>query len=279
MAISIGCGSWGDQEYVGLLYPRTLPKEERLTAYASHFDHVEVNSSYYATPRPEAVANWVRLTPPAFTFDVKLHRVFSRSPEKMTREGKFLGYLDAGLRPLIAAGRLGAYLLVLAPDFSPEKHRLEELDLLVEKLAPTPLAVELRHTDWVKGKARDRTLGYFREHGVTWVAVDMPRLKDTSLMPVMDEVTNPRLAYFRLHGRNKNYLKAESAAERHTHAYNDRELKELAERIRILAGKAEQVRVVANNHAHDFAPKTALALKSLLGQPQPASSGWPIGPS
>jgi hypothetical protein len=32
MAIRVGCGSWGDQEYVGLLYPPGLPAAKRLQA-------------------------------------------------------------------------------------------------------------------------------------------------------------------------------------------------------------------------------------------------------
>ena len=36
-------------------------------------------------------------------------------------------------------------------------------------------------------------------------------------------------------------------------------------RVKRLASRAENVRVVANNHAFDFAPRTALALKERLG--------------
>ena len=269
MGIRIGCGSWADDEYVGLLFPKALSTGERLTSYARWFDHVEINSSYYRSPRADATANWVQQTPKGFLFDIKLHRAFSRNPAKVAAEGKLLDFLKEGVEPLRQAGKLGTYFLVLAPDFSPAKHRIEELDPLVEKLKPGTLAVELRHTDWVDAKNRATTLGYFRERGLTWIAVDMPRLKDTSLMPVLDEVTNPKLAYLRLHGRNKNYLKAKSGAERHTYEYPTSELKELAQRIQAMAAKAEEVRVVANNHAEDFAPKTALALKRLLGQPLP----------
>jgi uncharacterized protein YecE (DUF72 family) len=269
MGIRIGCGSWGDDEYVGLLFPKSLPSGERLSGYARWFDHVEINSSYYRTPRADATAKWVKQTPKGFLFDIKLHRAFSRNPAKVAAEGGLLDYLREGIEPLRQAGKLGTFFLVLAPDFSPEKHRIQELNLLAEKLQPGTLAVELRHTDWVNAKNRAATLAYFRERGLIWIAVDMPRLKDTSLMPVMDEVTNPQLAYLRLHGRNKKYLQAKSAEERHLYEYPARELKELAARIKLMAEKAGEVRVVANNHASDFAPKTALALKRLLGQPLP----------
>ena len=42
------------------------------------------------------------------------------------------------------------------------------------------------------------------------------------------------------------------------------ELNEVAARVQALAGKASVIHVVANNHAQDFAPKAALALKRVL---------------
>jgi len=56
-----------------------------------------------------------------------------------------------------------------------------------------------------------------------------------------------------------------SAEERHTYQYAVDELTEIAARVHALAEKADRVRVVANNHAQDFAPKAALALQRLLG--------------
>jgi uncharacterized protein YecE (DUF72 family) len=98
---------------------------------------------------------------------------------------------------LIKAKKLGAFLLLLPSRFGPEKNRLEELDVLVEKIRPHRLAVEFRNNEWVKGRKRADTLAYFRERGISWVCVDMPKLSDPTLMPPMDEVTQPGLAYRR----------------------------------------------------------------------------------
>jgi uncharacterized protein YecE (DUF72 family) len=266
MATRIGCGSWADQDYVGLLSPVGFPSELRLSAYAMWFDHVEVNASYYATPRKATVAQWVNNTPPGFLFDVRLHRAISMSPEKAAKDGRLLGLLMDGMEPLFQAKKFGAFLLVLSPFFSPGRHALAELDLLIEKLRPHALAIELRHAAWVRGKARATTLQYFRERKVTWVAVDMPRIEGADIMPPVDEVTQPELAYLRLHGRNAKWLEVKSAAERHAYFYDGDERGELVKRIRGLEKKAKEVRVVANNHFRDYAPKTALALKEALGQ-------------
>jgi uncharacterized protein YecE (DUF72 family) len=264
MAISIGCGSWADAEYMGLLYPKAFPPDLRLAAYAMWFDHVEVNASYYAIPRTKAVRAWVEQTPASFRFDIRLPRAISQSPEQAGKDGRLIKILLENLKPLARVGKLGTFLLVLSPFFKPDRHRLEELDPLIERIRPHSLAVELRHSGWVTGDARAATLRFYRERKLTWVAVDMPPIVGSDLMPILDEVTEPSLAYLRLHGRNLRYLKVKSAAERHTYFYPEKELVELAGRIRRLAAQAANVRVVANNHAFDYAPLTALALKELL---------------
>jgi uncharacterized protein YecE (DUF72 family) len=264
MRLHLGIGSWADADYKKLLTAPNTTAKERLKAYAAWFNHVEVNSSYYATPKISVVAEWVKQTPDGFTFDIKLHRAFSQNPHKAATEGDLSDRLLKSIEPLVNAERLGAFLLVLPPSFTPDNHRLEELTAIASTLRPHALAVELRHSDWVNGRQRDSTFAFFKEHGLAWVAVDMPRIKGATLMPPIDEVTRDDLAYLRLHGRNPHYLEAKSAADRHVYAYNDQELEEIAQRVRRLTEKAEHVHVIANNHAKDYAPKTALALKRLL---------------
>ena len=48
-----------------------MSAEARLRFYASVFDVVEVNSSYYAIPDVLTVRRWAERTPPGFVFHVK----------------------------------------------------------------------------------------------------------------------------------------------------------------------------------------------------------------
>src|SRR4051812_33083843 len=221
MAIRIGCGSWVDAEYVGILYPKGLPPAERLRVYATHFERVELNNTYYSTPSAAQMAGWAKQTPDGFQFDFKLHRAFSQKP---TTSGELVTKLTAAVKPLLKEGKLGCFLLTLAPSFAPERHQLEELDVLRGNLPQgVSLAVELRNRAWVEGKAEAATLEFFRERKLAWVTLDLPKLKLPSLLPVIDEVTNPRLAYVRLHGRNPGWAKAKTAAERHHWDYSEKE--------------------------------------------------------
>lgn len=270
MAIRVGCGSWTDQNYVGLLYAKGTRPADRLRAYTHWFERVEVNSSYYAIPTAATVANWVDQTPPTFLFDLKLPRAFSDDPHHAATSDALPKLLRA-LEPLAAAKKLGAFLLTLSPSFGPDRHRLDELALVANALLPlAPLAVELRHRGWIDGARRAETLAWFREHTLTWVALDLPPINASAVLPPIDEVTTPSFAYLRLHGRNPRYLDAKDAAERHRHIYTPDELQEIAGRIRTLAARAQDVHVSINNHCEDFAPKAALALRRLLGQPVPS---------
>lgn len=262
MAIRIGCGSWADAAYVGVLYPKGTPPAGRLRVYATRFERVELNNTYYSTPSPAQMKAWADQTPKGFLFDFKLHRAFSQKP---ATSGPLVVALVEAVKPLIKEGKLGCFLLTLAPSFGPEQHALAELDVLIGNLPKgVPLAVELRHRGWVEGKAKPATLEFFRERKLAWVALDLPKVSLPSLLPKMDEVTNPQLAYMRLHGRNPGWANAKSAAERHHWDYSPAELKEIAARIRKLAEQAEHVHISVNNHSDDFAPKTALTLQALL---------------
>ena len=240
MAIHIGCGSWADDKYVGLFYPKGLPAGDRLRVYAQWFDRIELNNTYYNTPSPKSVAEWAAQTPAGFIFDFKLHRSFSRNPRHAGGSGE-MGKLLADDAQLIAAGKLGAFLLTLPPSFGPDQDRLEELDGVIDGLPAFPLAVELRHWDWVRRDMLAKTLDYFRRRKLVWVAPDLPWLDSPTLCPAVDEVTNSHLAYLRLHGRNPNYLKAKTAAEKHQHDYAEKELEEIVGRIERLARHAKDV--------------------------------------
>jgi uncharacterized protein YecE (DUF72 family) len=163
--------------------------------------------------------------------------------------------------PLYGAGRLSCLLLQLTPAFSPSDHRLSELEPVVQALAPVPVAIELRHRDWLRD--RDATLAWFREAGAAFVCVDAPRTDAPVAMPPEDAVTRADLAYLRAHGRDaESYLRGRSAAERFDYRYGDAELHELAGRARELATSAQRVESVLANGRH--ALESALALRELL---------------
>jgi len=292
--ILVGTSSWADPGFVKEWYPPKLPAKERLPWYAQRFELVELNSSFYAVPDRNTVHGWVEVTPPGFTFDVKAHRALSRHSAPVEslppdlRELHGTPELERPLAerlveetaPLRDAGKFGTYLLQLTPAFSPRKHRLEELDTVVEVLGPHGLAVELRNRNWVLDEQREATLDWFADRGVSFVGVDAPPGDNFQIMPPIDAVTNPRVAYLRAHGRNtQGYLTGRSVAERFAWQYTDDELAEIANRARTLAESAGEVHVAFNNNRGDDAPTAAQRFRALLGQEIPEPGDAPAGPN
>ncbi len=268
-----------------------MPATERLGWYADQFQLVEINSTFYAVPAPRMVERWARSTPAGFLFDVKLHQFLSRHstdakllPPAVRKRAEIDARGEVKLTPALekamiaealgpakvlqAFGKLGALLLQMSPAFSPRAHRLEELETLLEACAGYRIAVELRNRHWTEGERLEETLRFFRERALTFVGVDTPVQKHFTIMPPdLNEITNPSLAYLRLHGRDaKAYTTGKTVAARFNYNYSDAEIAEVAERAQKLAATAKEVHVIFNNNALDYAPHAALRLRTALGQ-------------
>jgi uncharacterized protein YecE (DUF72 family) len=289
--ILVGTASWSDPGFVERWYPKKMPAGERLQWYAQHFQMVEVNSTFYSVPEPRMVERWCAATPDDFTFDVKLHQLFSfhstsakllppdlqRRAETDTR-GRVKSTPDlqeALLKIFLRAtsilrdsGKLGVFLLQLSPTFSPRKHELGELVQLIEMFSDYDLAIEFRNRDWAVGDQLQATMDFLQKHHAIFVNVDAPESDHFMVMPSdVEEVTNSNVAYLRLHGRNaKAYITGKTVATRFDYDYNENEIAEVAQRSRKLAREARELHVIFNNNNLDYAPRAALRLRKALGQ-------------
>lgn len=268
-----------------------MPAGDRLSWYAEHFDLVEVNSTFYSAPEARMVERWCAATPDDFTFDVKLHQLFSFHSTKMKllppdlqrraeTDGKGnvkptpdlqKSLLKVFLRAAAifrSAGKMGVLLLQLSPAFSPRIHKLNELEKLIEMLNGYELAIEFRNRNWVIGDQLQATIDFVRKRGTIFVNVDAPASDHFTVMRSdLDEVTNAKVAYLRLHGRNaKAYIGGKTVAARFDYNYDEKEIAEVATRSRKLAREARDVHVIFNNNNLDYAPRAALRLRKALDQ-------------
>ena len=289
--ILVGTASWSDPGFVERWYPKKMPARERLQWYAEHFDLVEVNSTFYSVPEPRMVERWCAATPDDFTFDVKLHQLFSfhSTPAKLLPPAlqrraetdargrvKSTPDLQQALLKIFLratsifrdAGKLGVFLLQLSPVFSPRKHKLVEIDPLIEMLSDYELAIEFRNRNWTVGDQLQATMHFLQKHHAVFVNVDAPKSDHFMIMPSdVDEVTNSNAAYLRLHGRNANaYITGKTVAARFDYDYAENEIAEVAQRSRKLAREARELHVIFNNNNLDYAPRAALRLRKALGQ-------------
>src|SRR5206468_13097437 len=97
-----------------------------------------------------------------------------------------------------------------------------------------------RNRNWAVGEQLQTTIDFVPEHHTIFVNIDAPASDHCTVMPSeVDEVTNPKIAYLRLHGRDaKAYVTGKTVAARFDYDYNDQEIVEVAERSNKLAQKA-----------------------------------------
>ena len=72
--LRVGCSGWQYRHWRGEFYPDAVPASRWLEYYASHFDTVEINNSFYRLPTAATFATWRERVPPGFVYAVKASR-------------------------------------------------------------------------------------------------------------------------------------------------------------------------------------------------------------
>ena len=141
----LGTQGFSFDDWVGPFYPPGTPKRSYLEEYAKRLPSVEIDSSFYGTPRAKTVQGWFERTPDDFCFAAKF-------PRQITHDKKLDGaqadaeYFIATMQAL--KEKLGVLILQFAYDFTPD--HLELLETFLDTL-PTGVryAVEIRNRKWL----------------------------------------------------------------------------------------------------------------------------------
>jgi len=65
MELRVGTSGFSYQDWVGTVYPETLKKTQWFDYYATVFNTVEINSSFYAIPSKKTIDSLCRRAPKA----------------------------------------------------------------------------------------------------------------------------------------------------------------------------------------------------------------------
>lgn len=177
-------------------FPPEYQEKSRLCYYASLFNSLEVNSSFYKIPMPRTVERWATEVPDDFRFTFKLWKAITHSkeldydPESIT---KFMRAIDT------AGSKKGA-LLIQFPG-SIKVSMLQKFRQLMDDLQATNLtsgwrlAIEFRDKSWY----RDNVYQLLEQYKAGVVVHDMP----ASSTPLIDMETD--FMFLRFHGENGDY--------------------------------------------------------------------------
>lgn len=259
-AIKIGISSWGS---LPGFYPSGIKATEKLRWFARFFSVVEVNVSFYRLVAPQTYGGWADLTPETLLFDVKAFSELTHFRAPPPNE-TFSAFRES-YRPLLDRKRLGGLLFQFPPRFVNSQVSRDYLARVASAMEDYRSVVEFRHHSWLAPDRAERTFELLDALGLVYAVVDEPQIPNDTVPPI-PAVTNPDLAYVRLHGRNAGaWYGGESSGDRYDYCYSPSELDELAATIRSLADQAAHVHVLFNNNASGDGTRNALTLAGLLG--------------
>lgn len=177
-------------------FPPEFRSGSRLTFYASLFNSIEVNRSFYKVPQPATFSKWVTEVPEEFRFTVKLWRGITHAPE--------LNFNPVDVDKFIhAANQLGTKIGCLLIQFPPslQAGKIDQLQRLLTTVRRSSsrrdwnIAVEFRNRTWYSQEV-EHLLAQFR---AARVLHDMPASK------IMETTGNLPFVYLRFHGPAGDY--------------------------------------------------------------------------
>jgi uncharacterized protein YecE (DUF72 family) len=238
--IHVGTSGWTYSDWTGVFYPPDLPDSERLSYYASQFDTVEINSTFYRFPPRTMITAWNRRLPEGFHLVVKGTRRVTHFQKLVDCQEVLKAFLER-VGPLRT---LRVVLWQLPPSLHQDLERLEGFLQLLQREAPgVRHAVEFRHASWWAAE----TAEVLRRYGAAFVAVSHPKLPP-DVLPTTD------FLYVRFHGLGKQLYR---------YNYSHQELADWVQRLLPhLGGRC--LYAFFNNDYEAFAPRNALAFRQMF---------------
>ncbi len=169
--IFVGCAKWNKQDLKGF-YPRGT--KDALTYYATQFNSIELNATYYRIFPSSTVENWYNKADNDFKFFPKVPQIISQFRRLKNCEAEQNAYLDsiAHLKE-----KLGMIFLQMNPNFAPKS--FVSLQRFIEHWPKGfPLAVELRHIDWFNTDTANTVYKLFEQYKISNIIVDTAGRRD-----------------------------------------------------------------------------------------------------
>ncbi len=206
--VYVGCAKWNRQDLKGF-YPRGTKDE--LTYYATQFNSIELNATFYGAPDAQQVKTWKEKTPKEFKFFPKLPNTISHYRRLINVEDPVESFCDAISH---FEEKLGMVFLQMHDNFKPKD--FDRVEKFVGNFPKgIPLAIEVRNTDWFKDKdASERLYNLLEENEVANIVVDTAGRRDMLHM----RLTSP-IAFVRYVGANheSDYTRLDDWLERIKH--------------------------------------------------------------
>ncbi|WP_298420913.1 DUF72 domain-containing protein [uncultured Kordia sp.] len=171
-SIYVGCAKWNKQDLKGF-YPRGTKDE--LKYYASQFNSIELNATFYRLFPAEQFEKWRDKTPDNFKFFPKITQEISHWKRLKATEALVDLYIYNATH---LKDKLGTIFLQMHSNFSPKDFEsvVQFAEFWPKEI---PLAMEFRHTDWYNDeKVANELYHVLQENNIANVLVDTAGRRD-----------------------------------------------------------------------------------------------------
>jgi uncharacterized protein YecE (DUF72 family) len=180
-----GTSGYQYKDWKGIFYPADLPVRDWFRYYATRFDTVEINNTFYRLPPADVWKSWYENAPRGFCYAVKFSRYGSHLKRLLDPEQSIHNYIE---RAELLGRHLGPILVQLPPRWNAQPDRLSAF--LRRAPGRHRWAVEFRDESWLC----EPIYAILREHNAALCIHDM--IKDHPRQITADWV------YLRFHGQH-----------------------------------------------------------------------------
>jgi uncharacterized protein YecE (DUF72 family) len=249
--LRIGTSAFTAAGWSGAFYPPELKPRDYLAYYATRFNSVEVDSTFYRTPSRSTVNGWYEKTPSDFIFAAKVPQIITHEKLLLGCEKEFEEFVDT---MVLLNDKLGPLVLQFPyfneTDFS-QTDFLTRLRFFLKRLQGSTVryAIEIRNKSWLNEKFAD----LLRQHNVALA------LQDQSWMPQpqqmrFDYITTD-FTYVRLLGDRKGIEKQTKVWDR-VIVDRSKELSSWVDVCQQTVRRGLPTFIYVNNHFAGHAPAT-----------------------
>ncbi|MBK7427520.1 MAG: DUF72 domain-containing protein [Saprospiraceae bacterium] len=211
------------------LFPAPFENASRLTYYASHFNSIEINSSFYKIPQGATVSKWASSVPEDFKFTFKLWREITHIPGLNFNKADVARFFQSINN---VQEKKGCLLVQFPPGLKIESiSQLKKLLICLKEYNSSgwKIAVEFRNKSW-------------HDDSIYQLLNDFK-----ACLVIQDKLATPSISheqdfiYIRFHGPTGNYMES----------YSDDFLSEYATYIHEWISEGKEVYVYFNNTMGD----------------------------
>lgn len=259
-SVLIGTSGYDYPEWKGVFYPPEIKRADFLSYYATQFNALELNNTFYNMPTAERLNVFYERSEGRLDFSIKANRLLTH--EISYSWNSAADDFKQALAPIIKKEKLSAVLFQFPQSF----HYTDENRIYLAKLISTfegfPVVIEFRHREWI----RESVFVGLLQRKASVAFCDMPNLKYLPSSS-MTSFIGPN-AYIRLHGRNASawYSAApkSNGSARYDYNYSEEELEKFVPVIQAAVAEGRKVQIYFNNHPKGNGAENAKQLQKRL---------------